>query len=153
MCRNIWEREREGERGGREGMKREITSHPTPSLLNYNNLTHMGWPPWQRERGGEPLCGGGDGGGEGIPALGDHSSYLELRYEKTDLMSGSPRSAAGGLVKVVVRRRPHVQPPTLHLQSLMTSTWNEETRDWWRSLVNVSVSLAYNLCVSVRAHP
>lgn len=39
-CAEISERER-----GREGMKREITSHPTPSLLNYNNLTHMGWPP------------------------------------------------------------------------------------------------------------
>lgn len=133
-------------------MKREITSHPAPSLLNYNNLTHMGWPPWQRERGGEPLCGGGEGergrgGGEGIPALGDHSSYLELRYEKTDLMSGSPRSAVWGLVKVVVQKRPHFQPPTLHLQHLMTSTWNEETRDWWRSLVNVSVSLP-TTCVS-----
>lgn len=105
-------------------MKREITSHPTPSLLNYNNLTHMGWPPWQRERGGEPLCGGG----EGIPALGDHSSYRELRYEKTDLMCGSPRRAAWGLVKVAVRRRPHVQPPALNLRHLMTSTWNEETK-------------------------
>lgn len=46
----------------REGMKREITSHPTTSLLNYNNLTHMGRPLWQRERGGESLCGGGEGG-------------------------------------------------------------------------------------------
>lgn len=42
-------------------MKREITSHPTTSLLNYNNLTHMVWPPWQREMGGESLCGGGEG--------------------------------------------------------------------------------------------
>lgn len=48
-------------------MKREITSHPAPSLLNYNNLTHMGWPPWQRERGGEPLCGGGEGEERGSP--------------------------------------------------------------------------------------
>lgn len=56
--------EREKERG-REGMKREITSHPTPSLLNYNNLTHMGWPPCQREwrraavwgRRGDPCSG------------------------------------------------------------------------------------------------
>ena len=46
------ERRKEREREG-EGMKREITSHPTPSLLNYNNLTHMVWPPWQRERGEE----------------------------------------------------------------------------------------------------
>lgn len=53
-------------------MKREITSHPAPSLLNYNNLTHMGWPPWQRERGGEPLCGGGEGerGRRGDPRSG-----------------------------------------------------------------------------------
>ena len=44
----ISKRER-GREGGREGMKREITSHPTPSLLNYNNLTHMGWLLWQSE--------------------------------------------------------------------------------------------------------
>lgn len=97
-------------------MKREITSHPAPSLLNYSNLTHMGRPPWQRgrERGGELLCGGG----EGIPALGDHSSYLRLRDPETDLMCSSPRRAAWGLVKVVVRRRPHVRPQTLNLSGL-----------------------------------
>lgn len=50
MQKYLRERKRERER---EGMKREITSHPTPSLLNYNNLTHMGWLPWQRERGEE----------------------------------------------------------------------------------------------------
>ncbi len=63
-CAEISEREKERERE-REGMKREITSHPTPSLLNYNNLTHMGWPPWQREgrraavwgRRGDPCSG------------------------------------------------------------------------------------------------
>lgn len=38
-CAEISEREHER---GRVRMKREITSHPTPSLLNYNNLTHMG---------------------------------------------------------------------------------------------------------------
>lgn len=102
--------EREGAREGRDE-EREITSHPAPSRLNYSNLTHMGWPPRQRERGGEPPCGGG----EGIPALGDHSSYLWLRYQKTGLMCGSPRSAARGLVKVAVRRRPHGQPAALNL--------------------------------------
>lgn len=74
------EKERAKERG-REGMKREITSHPTPSLLNYDNLTHMGRLLWRSARGGGPLCGG-----EGIPARGDHSSYLELRYRETDLL-------------------------------------------------------------------
>lgn len=52
-------------------MKREITSHPTPSLLNYNNLTHMGWPPLQSEGRRAAVWGR-----RGIPALGDHSSYL-----------------------------------------------------------------------------
>lgn len=42
---------------GREGMKREITSHPTTSLLNYNNLTHMGWPSWQGEGRGDAVWG------------------------------------------------------------------------------------------------
>lgn len=39
-------------------MKREITSHPAPFLLNYSNLTHMDWPPWQtggEERRGDPF--------------------------------------------------------------------------------------------------
>lgn len=60
-------------REGREGMKREITSHPAPFLLNYSNLTHMDWPPW--------LTGGGGAGerAEGIPSPGDHSSYLWMR--------------------------------------------------------------------------
>lgn len=49
--------EREGAREGRDE-EREITSHPAPSRLNYSNLTHMGWPPRQRESGGEPPCGG-----------------------------------------------------------------------------------------------
>lgn len=43
-------------------MKREITSHPTPSLLNYNNLTHMCRPPWRRERGEESRCVGEERG-------------------------------------------------------------------------------------------
>ncbi|TNN25432.1 hypothetical protein EYF80_064438 [Liparis tanakae] len=38
-------------------MKREITSHPTPSLLNYDNLTHMGRPLW-RSAGEEGRCVG-----------------------------------------------------------------------------------------------
>ncbi|KAA8592805.1 hypothetical protein FQN60_018260 [Etheostoma spectabile] len=75
-------------------MKREITSHPTPSLLNYINLTHMGWPPWQSGRGGE-----------GIPALGDHSSYLEAEVQKDRF------DRPGGLLRWWVRRRPHVQLP------------------------------------------
>ena len=34
-------------------MKREITSHPAPFLLNYSNLTRMDRPPWQEAAGGE----------------------------------------------------------------------------------------------------
>lgn len=49
--------------GGDGGMKREITSHPTPSLYNYSNVTHMGRPPWQKkeEKGG---------GRKGVPCSG-----------------------------------------------------------------------------------
>lgn len=43
-CAEITERKKKREKRGREGVKREITSHPTTPLLNYNNLTHMGWP-------------------------------------------------------------------------------------------------------------
>lgn len=149
-CAGISEREneREKEEGGRGWRERSPHTRLHPCSITIIWLTWAGRR--GSGRGEESRCveeERGRGGGEGIPALGDHSSYLELRYEKTDLMSGFPRSAAWGLVKVVVQKRPHFQPPTLHLQHLMTSTWNEETRDWWRSLVNVSVSLP-TTCVS-----
>lgn len=38
--------------------EREITSHPAPSLLNYNNVAHMAQMPWQRSEesyGGERI--------------------------------------------------------------------------------------------------
>ena len=56
IVKETTDRERGGERvigskkRGMEG-EGEISSHPTPSLLNYNNLTHMG--SGEREAGRE----------------------------------------------------------------------------------------------------
>lgn len=56
-------------------MKREITSHPAPFLLNYSNLTHMEWPPWLL-------------GGRGVEEMGDplsgRSLILSLNEVRTD---------------------------------------------------------------------
>lgn len=110
MCRNIWERERK-RAGGRGWRERSPHTQLHPCSITVIWLTWAGcrareWrraAVWGRRRRRK-------GGGGGIPALGYHSSYLWLRYEKTGLMCGSPWSAGGGgPVKVAVWRRPHVK--------------------------------------------
>lgn len=65
-------------------MKREITSHPTPSLLNYNNLTHMRWPPWQSE--GRRAVGGGGGGGDPCSGTSLILPLAEVRKDRFDVL-------------------------------------------------------------------
>ena len=69
-------------------MKKEITSHPAPSLLNYNNLTHMARPLQHAEREGRERRAA-LWGRRGLPALGgDNSSLLlaEVRQDCFDVL-------------------------------------------------------------------
>lgn len=82
-------------REGREGTKREITSHPAPFLLNYCNLTHMDWPAVADEGRGEERGGGGDP----FPGRSLILSLNEVRADKFDEWFPSERSLG------VLRRR------------------------------------------------